>query len=76
VATGLGASHVLVNDAPVRSGKRTIRPRRRPVPIREQVGDREFRLDARGFWQVHRGAAQTLTAAVQSAVDEALFDPR
>ena len=76
VATGSGASHVLVNDAPVRSGKRTVRPRRRPVPIRERVGEREFRLDARGFWQVHRGAAQTLTAAVQSAVDEALFDPR
>lgn len=76
VATGLGASHVLVNDPPERRGRRTIRPRRRPVPIRERVGDREFRLDARGFWQVHRGAAQTLTQAVQSAVDEALFDPR
>jgi tRNA/tmRNA/rRNA uracil-C5-methylase (TrmA/RlmC/RlmD family) len=76
VATGLGTSHVLVNDAPVRSGRRSVRPRRRPVPIRERVGDREFRLDARGFWQVHRGAAQTLTRAVQTAVDEALFDPR
>jgi tRNA/tmRNA/rRNA uracil-C5-methylase (TrmA/RlmC/RlmD family) len=76
VATGAGTGHVLVNDAPIRSGKRTVRPRRRPVPIRERVGDREFRLDARGFWQVHRGAAQTLTEAVQSAVDEALFDPR
>lgn len=76
VATGLGTSHVLVNDRPVRSGKRRIRPHHRPVPIRERVGDREFRLDARGFWQVHRGAARTLTEAVQSAVDEALFDPR
>lgn len=84
VATGTGAAHVLVNDAPVRTGraagrnagKRPPRPRRRPVPIRERVGDREFRLDARGFWQVHRGAAQTLTSAVQDAVDEALFDPR
>ncbi len=93
VATGLGTSHVLVNDAPERpSGNRGAgggrgrnrastraprsRPQRRPVPIRERVGDREFRLDARGFWQVHRAAAQTLTAAVQSAVDEALFDPR
>ncbi|WP_025155580.1 class I SAM-dependent RNA methyltransferase [Leifsonia aquatica] len=76
VATGAGAAHLLVNDAPVRTGKRLARPRRRPVPIRERVGDREFRLDARGFWQVHRGAAATLTAAVQDAVDEALFDPR
>ncbi|UAJ80534.1 class I SAM-dependent RNA methyltransferase [Leifsonia sp. ZF2019] len=76
VATGAGAAHVLVNEAPVRTGKRLARPRRRPVPIRERVGDREFRLDARGFWQVHRGAAETLTRAVQEAVDEALFDPR
>ena len=30
----------------------------RPVPIRERVGDREFRLDARGFWQVHRGGGR------------------
>lgn len=76
VATGGGASHVLVNDAPVRRGRKLVRPKTRPVAIREQVGDREFRLDARGFWQVHREAAATLTAAVQSAVDEALFDPR
>jgi tRNA/tmRNA/rRNA uracil-C5-methylase (TrmA/RlmC/RlmD family) len=76
VATGLGTSRVLVNDPPVRSGRRTVRPGRNRVPIRERVGDREFRLDARGFWQVHRGAAQTLSSAVASAVDEALFDPR
>jgi tRNA/tmRNA/rRNA uracil-C5-methylase (TrmA/RlmC/RlmD family) len=95
VATGLGSSHVLINDLPERPavprgrgdrgrnsgnrGRATARPARRrpqPVPIRERVGDREFRLDARGFWQVHRAAAQTLTEAVQSAVDEALFDPR
>ncbi|AGW40679.1 protoporphyrinogen oxidase [Leifsonia xyli subsp. cynodontis DSM 46306] len=76
VATGLGTVHVLVNDAPARRGDRLVRPPRRPAPIRERVGDREFRVDARGFWQVHRAAATTLTAAVQSAVDEALFDPR
>lgn len=76
VATGLGATHVLVNDRPEKRGRRTVRPRRRPVPIRERVGEREFRLDARGFWQVHRQAAATLTEAVRSAVDEALFDPR
>ena len=44
--------------------------------ITERVGDREFRLDARGFWQVHRHAAETLTTAVQEAIDESLFDPR
>jgi tRNA/tmRNA/rRNA uracil-C5-methylase (TrmA/RlmC/RlmD family) len=76
VATGLGAAHVLVNERPQKRGRRIVRPRRRPVPIRERVGEREFRLDARGFWQVHRQAAATLTDAVSSAVDEALFDPR
>ncbi len=76
VATTGGSAHVLVNDAPVKRGRRIIRPRHRPMPVRERVGDREFQLDARGFWQVHRLAAATLTEAVQSAVDEALFDPR
>lgn len=47
----------------------------RPV-IEERVGDRTFRLDRDGFWQVHRGAAATLTRAVQDAVDGDLFDPR
>lgn len=82
VATGAGTTHVLVNDLPGQGGRRgrrgtrVARERRRPVPIRERVGEREFRLDARGFWQVHRQAALTLTEAVRSAVDEALFDPR
>lgn len=44
--------------------------------IEEQVGERVFRLDRGGFWQVHRGAAATLTAAVQGLVDDELFDPR
>ncbi|MFG6502819.1 class I SAM-dependent RNA methyltransferase [Microbacterium sp. P05] len=30
----------------------------------ERVGDREFRVDAGGFWQVHRLAAHTLTQLV------------
>ena len=42
--------------------------------IIETVGEREFQLDARGFWQVHDYAAQTLTNAVQEAIDPALFD--
>ena len=40
------------------------------------VGDREFRLADTGFWQVHTHAAQTLTTAVQDAIDPALFDPK
>jgi len=50
-----------------------------PVPgsaaVFEVVGARRFRLDASGFWQVHRHAAATLTAAVQDAIDADLLDP-
>lgn len=35
-----------------------------PEVVIERVGDREFRVDAGGFWQVHRLAAHTLTALV------------
>jgi tRNA/tmRNA/rRNA uracil-C5-methylase (TrmA/RlmC/RlmD family) len=34
----------------------------------ERVGGREFRVDAGGFWQVHRLAAHSLTEAVKSAL--------
>jgi tRNA/tmRNA/rRNA uracil-C5-methylase (TrmA/RlmC/RlmD family) len=51
-------------------------PRPGPVPtVVEVVGDRRFTVDRDGFWQVHRGAAATLTAAVQDLVDAARFDP-
>ncbi|WP_022881547.1 class I SAM-dependent RNA methyltransferase [Gryllotalpicola ginsengisoli] len=48
-------------------------PRREPIV--ERVGEREFRLPADGFWQVHRLAAQTLTDAVRRAVDPDRVDP-
>lgn len=35
-----------------------------PEVVVERVGDREFRVDDRGFWQVHRLAAHTLTRMV------------
>jgi len=56
------------------SADRTERPKAQRIV--ERVGDRDFRLDVRGFWQVHRDAAQTLTTAVQEGIDESLFDPR
>lgn len=50
--------------------------RRGPAPtVVEAVGDRRFTVDRDGFWQVHRGAAATLTAAVQDFVDAGRFDP-
>jgi tRNA/tmRNA/rRNA uracil-C5-methylase (TrmA/RlmC/RlmD family) len=43
--------------------------------ITERVGQREFRVDAGGFWQVHRLAAPTLDAAVRAALDGVEPDP-
>lgn len=56
------------------NGKNKKRPA--PEPITEMVGNRAFKVDVRGFWQVHRHAAATLSDAVSSVIDEALFDPR
>ncbi|MCP2368182.1 tRNA/tmRNA/rRNA uracil-C5-methylase (TrmA/RlmC/RlmD family) [Agromyces flavus] len=52
------------------------RSRRDAAPtITERVGERRFTVDRDGFWQVHVGAAATLTAAVQDLVDPDRFDP-
>lgn len=57
-----------------RRGATTGEPSARPV-VTELVGDRRFAVDREGFWQVHRGAAATLTAAVQQSIDPDRFDP-
>lgn len=44
--------------------------------VHETVEGRTFQLDRGGFWQVHRGAAATLSRAVREAVDGDRFDPR
>jgi tRNA/tmRNA/rRNA uracil-C5-methylase (TrmA/RlmC/RlmD family) len=61
---------------PSTGSARLIVGRQKPTVIRERVGRRDFRVDDSGFWQVHRAAAETLTSAVQDAIDDALFDPR
>ena len=63
----------VVRDASVRRGRgarASATPRKAPAPevVIERVGDREFRVDAGGFWQVHRLAAHTLTTAVSNAL--------
>jgi tRNA/tmRNA/rRNA uracil-C5-methylase (TrmA/RlmC/RlmD family) len=70
-----GEEHVDI-VAPSGGGARLIVGKQRAQVITETVGDREFRLADTGFWQVHRGAAATLTTAVQSAIDADVFDPR
>lgn len=62
--------------APSTGSVRLVVGTQKPSTITERVGEREFRLADTGFWQVHRGAAATLTEAVQSAIDPALFDPQ
>ncbi|MGZ8804910.1 MAG: class I SAM-dependent RNA methyltransferase [Microbacterium sp.] len=47
-------------------------PREARETVIEHVGAREFRVDAGGFWQVHRLAAETLDAAVRAAVRDAV----
>lgn len=47
-----------------RGTRHTLKPAG-PVPeVSERVGDQEFTLSARGFWQVHPGAATTFTDQV------------
>ena len=62
--------------APSVGGARMIIGKQARSVIRERVGDREFRVDDAGFWQVHEAAPQTLTEAVQSGIVEDLFDPK
>jgi len=72
VAPGVGPVQILVAEQDDKGRRR----RTAPKPITELVGDREFRLDAAGFWQVHARAADTLFSAVQEAIDADLFDPK
>ena len=58
------------------AGKTGARKGDKKQTIVERVGERDFRVDVRGFWQVHSAAAETLTRAVQEVIDETLFDPR
>ncbi len=62
--------------APSVGGARMIVGTQTPSVVRERVGEREFRVDDSGFWQVHAGAALALTDAVRRAIDPMLFDPR
>ncbi|MCD2444095.1 class I SAM-dependent RNA methyltransferase [Agromyces sp. SYSU K20354] len=69
VAPSVGdAALVVVDDERMPRGPRPT--------IVERVGDRDFTLDRDGFWQVHPGAAATLTTAVQELIDGEGFDPR
>lgn len=61
-------------DLVATGGRATVAHRGDP-PIVERVGDREFALEATGFWQVHPAAPGVLQQAVRDALDPAAFDP-
>jgi tRNA/tmRNA/rRNA uracil-C5-methylase (TrmA/RlmC/RlmD family) len=71
-----GAGSVTVLAPSVGEGARLVIGAQKPTVIRERVGDREFRVDDTGFWQVHVAAPATLTSAVQQGIDPDLFDPK
>lgn len=50
---------------PAQRGGRRVEPE----VVEEQVGDRRFRVDVGGFWQVHPRAASVLDAAVYGVLD-------
>lgn len=60
---------------PSTGGVRLVIGAQKPSVITEVVGQRAFRLHDTGFWQVHRAAASTLSAAVAEAIDADAFDP-
>src|SRR5690606_8344087 len=59
-----GAGSVTVLAPSGGGGARLVIGAQKPTVIRERVGDREFRVDDTGFWQVHAAAPATLSAAV------------
>lgn len=68
--------------APRRGGRGERRGTARPIPaaaerevVIEEVRGRRFRVDAGGFWQVHRLAATALADTVGTALSSVAFDP-
>lgn len=74
VEPGGAAVRVLERPTARTRGRRAPEPAAAREPIVERVGEREFALDAGGFWQVHPSAAPTLARAVREGVGAAL-DP-
>ncbi|MFJ3381990.1 class I SAM-dependent RNA methyltransferase [Curtobacterium sp. NPDC090217] len=70
-----GASVVDVLAPSSSDGARLVIDEQKPTIVTEVVGERTFQVDDNGFWQVHRRAAEVLTAAVQDLVDRDRLDP-
>ena len=63
-----GRVRVLPRPEAPRRGARRPQPARASEVVSEEVSGRRFLVDADGFWQVHRSAPATLTAAVRTAL--------
>jgi tRNA/tmRNA/rRNA uracil-C5-methylase (TrmA/RlmC/RlmD family) len=71
-----GAGDVTILAPSVGDGARLVIGAQKPTVIRERVGEREFRVDDTGFWQVHTAAPAVLSAAVQDAIDPTVFEAK
>lgn len=60
--------HQRVDAIATGGGVRLVIGEQAPTPIVEHVGDRAFRVDDTGFWQVHREAPGMLSGVVRDAV--------
>src|SRR5665811_1217734 len=69
MAPSTGPARMLMN-----ASQQKANARQPAETIVERVGDREFQLDIRGFWQVHRQGAELLSQVVGQTIDESLFD--
>ncbi|MFS0895615.1 class I SAM-dependent RNA methyltransferase [Microbacterium sp. 179-I 3D3 NHS] len=68
VEPGDGEVRMIRHDDGARPARRGGR-RAEPDVVEERVGDRRFRVDVGGFWQVHPRAASVLDAAVYGLLD-------
>lgn len=74
-AAGRGAAGPGAGSAgPAGTGDRAARRAPQAEVIVERVGGRDFRVDAGGFWQVHRLAAHSLTQLVTSRLRDLRMD--
>ncbi len=68
VATSTGDTRILVREP-------NSTPDRSSLTVTEVVNGHELQVAESGFWQVHSAAPETLTAAVDRAVDRTRLDP-
>ncbi|BDV30014.1 class I SAM-dependent RNA methyltransferase [Microbacterium terricola] len=69
-----GRVRVIPRPETTRGARRPPAPAEARETVIERVGGRDFRVDAGGFWQVHRLAAHALTTLVTDALRDTTID--